>query len=155
MAIDPRRLEFRPSMSPFPSTKPLIRIWMRFFINTCRIQRAKRQQIGIPSSSNSTFDVSGIQRQKLKRKTLKKRIPTQAVRRFETSWALVLLSRLLVYSSALEWVPQGDQESDFADAPCKPANDNILLAKLRPGQVRMRLICLVSPLDRSSRRRYQ
>jgi len=39
-----------------------------------------------------------------------------------------------VYSSALEWVPQGDQESDFADAPCKPASDNILLAKLRPGQ---------------------
>jgi len=39
-----------------------------------------------------------------------------------------------VYSSALEWVPQADQEADFADAPCKPANDNILLAKLRPGQ---------------------
>lgn len=40
-----------------------------------------------------------------------------------------------MYSSALEWVPQGDQDTDFADAPCKPANDNILMAKLRPGQV--------------------
>ena len=45
-----------------------------------------------------------------------------------------------MYSSALEWAPQGDQESDFADAPCKPASDNILLAKLRPGQVRTPLI---------------
>jgi hypothetical protein len=49
---------------------------------------------------------------------------------------MTLSSDRLVYSSALEWVPQGDQETDFADAPCKPANDNILLAKLRPGQVR-------------------
>lgn len=55
-------------------------------------------------------------------------------------WALILLSYRLVYSSALEWVPQGDQESDFADAPCKPANDNILLAKLRPGQARAALV---------------
>ena len=84
--------------------------------------------------------MSGTQRRKSESKILKRRISTQVVRRFVIKWALVLPSHRLVYSSALEWVPQGDQESDFADAPCKPASDNILLAKLRPGQVRTPLI---------------
>eukprot|EP01087_Luapelamoeba_hula_P005061 TRINITY_DN1514_c0_g1_i1.p1 TRINITY_DN1514_c0_g1~~TRINITY_DN1514_c0_g1_i1.p1 ORF type:complete len:374 (-),score=71.57 TRINITY_DN1514_c0_g1_i1:3-1124(-) len=39
-----------------------------------------------------------------------------------------------VYSSALEWVPQGDQEvGTFAKSPA-PIHDDILIAKLRPGQ---------------------
>lgn len=84
--------------------------------------------------------MNGIRRRKSESKILKRRISTQVVRGFVVKWALVLPSHRLVYSSALEWVPQGDQESDFADAPCKPASDNILLAKLRPGQVRILLI---------------
>lgn len=84
--------------------------------------------------------MNGIRRRKSGNKILKRRISTQVVRGFVVKWALVLPSHRLVYSSALEWVPQGDQESDFADAPCKPASDNILLAKLRPGQVRTLLI---------------
>ncbi|KZV87853.1 hypothetical protein EXIGLDRAFT_723268 [Exidia glandulosa HHB12029] len=39
-----------------------------------------------------------------------------------------------VLAKHLTWVPQGEQESFFADHPPKPTNDNILLAKLRPGQ---------------------
>ncbi|KAG8931513.1 DNA-directed RNA polymerase core subunit rpc40 [Tulasnella sp. 418] len=39
-----------------------------------------------------------------------------------------------VYSRDLVWVPQGDQEERFSKYPPKPANGNILLAKLRPGQ---------------------
>jgi DNA-directed RNA polymerase I and III subunit RPAC1 len=39
-----------------------------------------------------------------------------------------------VYSSDLVWVPQGDQEEQFPDG-IKPVHDDILLAKLRPGQV--------------------
>lgn len=84
--------------------------------------------------------MNGIRRRKSENKTLKRRIPMQVVRGFVIKWALILPSHRPVYSSALEWVPQGDQESDFADAPCKPAYDNILLAKLRPGQVRTPLI---------------
>jgi DNA-directed RNA polymerase I and III subunit RPAC1 len=37
-------------------------------------------------------------------------------------------------SSDLVWVPQGDQESTFADCPPRPVHPDILLAKLRPGQ---------------------
>mmetsp|Transcript_35 Transcript_35/g.35 ORF Transcript_35/g.35 Transcript_35/m.35 type:complete len:404 (+) Transcript_35:104-1315(+) len=39
-----------------------------------------------------------------------------------------------VYSSDLEWVPQGDQEERFKDG-IRPVHEDILLAKLRPGQV--------------------
>ncbi|PWN50439.1 putative Rpc40-40 kd subunit of DNA-directed RNA polymerases I and III [Violaceomyces palustris] len=39
-----------------------------------------------------------------------------------------------VYSSALVWDPKGDQEEDLADCPPRPVHDDILLAKLRPGQ---------------------
>jgi DNA-directed RNA polymerase I and III subunit RPAC1 len=39
-----------------------------------------------------------------------------------------------VYSSDLVWVPQGDQEEQFPNG-IKPVHDDILLAKLRPGQV--------------------
>jgi DNA-directed RNA polymerases I and III subunit RPAC1 len=37
-----------------------------------------------------------------------------------------------IYSSDLTWVPQGDQEE--ALPPVKPIHDDILIAKLRPGQ---------------------
>ncbi|EJD42471.1 hypothetical protein AURDEDRAFT_115078 [Auricularia subglabra TFB-10046 SS5] len=39
-----------------------------------------------------------------------------------------------VYSKHLTWVPQGEQATFFADHPPRPCNENILLAKLRPGQ---------------------
>jgi len=39
-----------------------------------------------------------------------------------------------VYSRDLVWVPQGDQEVEFAADPPRPVHDDILLAKLRPGQ---------------------
>lgn len=38
-----------------------------------------------------------------------------------------------VYSRDLIWMPQGDQEQRFPEG-IKPVHDNILLAKLRPGQ---------------------
>lgn len=38
-----------------------------------------------------------------------------------------------VYSSDLQWQPQGSQAELFPE-PAKPVQDNILLAKLRPGQ---------------------
>lgn len=40
-----------------------------------------------------------------------------------------------VYSSALRWVPQGQQKELFAEAPIRPVHDDILIAKLRPGQI--------------------
>ncbi|OMJ08604.1 DNA-directed RNA polymerases I and III subunit RPAC1 [Smittium culicis] len=39
-----------------------------------------------------------------------------------------------VYSSHLKWDPKGDQAERFASSPIKPVHDDILLAKLRPGQ---------------------
>ncbi|KAJ3315888.1 DNA-directed RNA polymerase core subunit rpc40 [Boothiomyces sp. JEL0838] len=39
-----------------------------------------------------------------------------------------------VYSKDLIWQPKGAQEEVFADKPIKPVHDDILLAKLRPGQ---------------------
>ncbi|KIO30473.1 hypothetical protein M407DRAFT_242213 [Tulasnella calospora MUT 4182] len=39
-----------------------------------------------------------------------------------------------VYSRDLVWAPAGDQQTVFAEFPPRPSNDNILLAKLRPGQ---------------------
>lgn len=39
-----------------------------------------------------------------------------------------------VYSGDLIWVPQGDQEERFKDAKIRPVHDDILIAKLRPGQ---------------------
>jgi DNA-directed RNA polymerase I and III subunit RPAC1 len=40
---------------------------------------------------------------------------------------------LHVYSKDLIWMPQGDQESRFPDG-IRPVHDDILIAKLRPGQ---------------------
>ncbi|KAH9925858.1 insert subdomain of RNA polymerase alpha subunit [Epithele typhae] len=40
-----------------------------------------------------------------------------------------------VTSGDLVWVPQGEQESVFADKPAAATNKDIVLAKLRPGQV--------------------
>ena len=39
-----------------------------------------------------------------------------------------------VTSGDLEWIPQGEQEERFRDAPIAPVHDDILIAKLRPGQ---------------------
>lgn len=39
-----------------------------------------------------------------------------------------------VYSSQIEWMPQGRQKQQFADGPIKPVTENILIAKMRPGQ---------------------
>lgn len=45
-----------------------------------------------------------------------------------------------VYSGDLEWVPMGDQQKRFG--VIKPLFDDILIAKLRPGQeIEMDLIC--------------
>lgn len=40
-----------------------------------------------------------------------------------------------VYSGMLEWQPQGDQERKFASKRPAPVNPDVLLVKLRPGQV--------------------
>lgn len=44
------------------------------------------------------------------------------------------LTNLLVYSKDIKWIPQGNQKEIFADDEIVPVNDNILIAKLRPGQ---------------------
>lgn len=45
-----------------------------------------------------------------------------------------------VYSGDLEWIPQGDQKERLGDV--RPLLDDILIAKLRPGQeIEMELIC--------------
>jgi DNA-directed RNA polymerase I and III subunit RPAC1 len=40
----------------------------------------------------------------------------------------------VVYSSQLKWVPHGEQVETFKDDPIRPVHDDIVLAKLRPGQ---------------------
>ena len=39
-----------------------------------------------------------------------------------------------VTSADLEWIAQGDQDERFADCPIRPVHDDILIARLRPGQ---------------------
>ncbi|KAF9172030.1 DNA-directed RNA polymerases I and III subunit RPAC1 [Mortierella sp. AD011] len=39
-----------------------------------------------------------------------------------------------VYSGDLIWQPKGDQSEKFKDCPIKPVYDDIVIAKLRPGQ---------------------
>lgn len=39
-----------------------------------------------------------------------------------------------VTAGHLVWVPQGEQEDVFSDNPPRPTNEDIVLAKLRPGQ---------------------
>ena len=39
-----------------------------------------------------------------------------------------------VLSSQLQWIPQGEQAERFRDHPIRPVHDDILLAKLKPGQ---------------------
>ena len=47
-----------------------------------------------------------------------------------------------VYSGDLEWIPIGYQAQLFKKNPPKPLHDDILIAKLRPGQeIEMELIC--------------
>ena len=40
-----------------------------------------------------------------------------------------------VFSSQLEWLPFGKQEEDFASDRPGPVHNDILVARLRPGQV--------------------
>jgi hypothetical protein len=42
---------------------------------------------------------------------------------------------ILVLSSHMEWNGVGEQINDFGNNPPRPHNPNILIAKLRPGQV--------------------
>lgn len=52
----------------------------------------------------------------------------------------VLYNNANVYSGDLEWIPEGDQRKRLGDI--KPLHDDILIAKLRPGQeIEMDLIC--------------
>lgn len=47
-----------------------------------------------------------------------------------------------VYSGDLEWIPIGNQALKFGKNPPKPLHDDILIAKLRPGQeIEMELVC--------------
>lgn len=47
-----------------------------------------------------------------------------------------------VFSKLLKWIPQGSQAQKFADKPVKPVHDDILIAKLRPGQsIEAELVC--------------
>jgi len=47
-----------------------------------------------------------------------------------------------VYSSHLKWVPYGSQEQEFQDDPIRPVDDDILIARLRPGQeIEARMRC--------------
>ena len=39
-----------------------------------------------------------------------------------------------VYSDAFKWIPQGGQAEVFAENPLRPHHDDILIAKMRPGQ---------------------
>lgn len=41
-----------------------------------------------------------------------------------------------VYSNQFKWIPQGSQEEIFAQDPIRPCHSDILLAKMRPGQVK-------------------
>ena len=47
-----------------------------------------------------------------------------------------------VYSGDLVWIPIGNQAAKFKSNPPRPLLDDILIAKLRPGQeIEMELIC--------------
>ncbi|KAI3623310.1 RPC40 [Malassezia furfur] len=47
-----------------------------------------------------------------------------------------------VYASQLEWDPKGDQAETMADAPPRPVNGDIVIAKMAPGQrMEMELHC--------------
>lgn len=45
-----------------------------------------------------------------------------------------------VYSGMLEWAPTESQKLKHANDPCRPVQPDILLNKLRPGQVRPTLL---------------
>ena len=46
----------------------------------------------------------------------------------------VMFHNSTVFSSQLKWVPQGSQAARFAADPIRPVHDDIVIAKLRPGQ---------------------
>ena len=39
-----------------------------------------------------------------------------------------------ILTNKLKWIPLGDQARKFKDSPIKPVHDDILIAKMRPGQ---------------------
>lgn len=64
---------------------------------------------------------------------------------FALSYTKLLLSFfffIIVYSGDLVWEPKGNQEEKFGDNPPRPVHDDIVIAKLRPGQeMEMELHC--------------
>lgn len=53
-----------------------------------------------------------------------------------------LYNHASVYSSDMKWVPIGKQAEKFKNTPIRPVYEDILLAKLRPGQeIEMELMC--------------
>lgn len=49
----------------------------------------------------------------------------------------------VVYTKHLKWIPLGSQVEIFGDKPPKPVHDDIILAKLRPGQeIDLKLHCM-------------
>jgi hypothetical protein len=53
--------------------------------------------------------------------------------------ASTYLDTAIVLSGHMEWNAVGEQINDFGNSPPRPHNPKILLAKLRPGQVRIYL----------------
>ena len=49
-----------------------------------------------------------------------------------------------VYSDQFKWIPQGSQEELFAEDPIRPCHSDILLAKMRPGQVKIQFNYYIS-----------
>lgn len=65
----------------------------------------------------------------------------------ETRSCCVLITLFVVYSKDLKWVPIGKQAEFFKDNPIRPVHDDIIIAKLRPGQVSIQLSCFLFSSD--------
>ncbi|RUS21093.1 DNA-directed RNA polymerase [Endogone sp. FLAS-F59071] len=52
-----------------------------------------------------------------------------------TYYYAIVINFSLLYTGDLIWEPKGEQTERFKDDPIKPVFDDILIAKLRPGQV--------------------
>lgn len=69
-------------------------------------------------------------------------INSQGKQRTDGSQATDCTFEWTVFSGDLVWEPKGDQSERFADDPIRPVHDDILIAKLRPGQeIDMELHC--------------
>ena len=54
----------------------------------------------------------------------------------------LLFNHSSVYASDMEWIPLGDQAEKFKNTPIRPVYEDILIAKLGPGQeIEMELMC--------------